>query len=92
MRRLLVSVFAFLFVNFTVQADVGRGVLLNDDDPYRVKATNGTIYKVEWYGGSIVWFQGDHVILTNDNGRGQMVSPDDEDKLTEVWVEEIEED
>jgi hypothetical protein len=26
------------------------------------------------------------------NGRGQMVSPDDDDKMAEVWMEEIEED
>jgi hypothetical protein len=32
---------------------------------------------------------GDNVILTNDDGRGQMVSPDDDDKLTEVWVDEV---
>jgi hypothetical protein len=40
-------------------------------------------------------FEGDRVILTNDNGQGQMagqmVSPDDDDKMTEVWVEEVDE-
>jgi hypothetical protein len=74
-----------------VQADVVRGVLLNDDDPYIVKATDGTIYKAEWYSGDSTWSEGDRVILTNDNGRGQMVSPDDDDKLTEVMVEEVDE-
>jgi hypothetical protein len=29
------------------------------------------------------------IILTNDNGRGQMVSANDDDKMTEVWVEEV---
>jgi hypothetical protein len=79
-------------MNLTVQAGVVRGVLLNDDDPYIVKASDGTIYKVEWYGGSSTWLQGDRVMLTNNDGRGQMVSPDDEDKLAEVWVEEVEEE
>jgi hypothetical protein len=55
-------------------ADVVRGVLLNDDDPYNVKITDGTIYKAEWYSGDSAWSQGDRVILTNDNGRAQMVS------------------
>ena len=90
MGRLLLSALALLFMIFTAQAGVVRGVLLNDDDPYIVRATNGTIYKAEWYGGYSAWFQGDRVILTNDNGRGQMVSPDDDDKMAEVWVEEIE--
>jgi hypothetical protein len=80
-----------MLLNLTVQAGVVRGVLLNDDDPYIVRATDGTIYKAEWYGGDSAWSQGDRVILTNDNGRGQMVSPDDDDKVTEVWVEEIDE-
>ena len=46
--------------------------------------SGGTIYKAEWYAGDSAWSQGDNVILTNDDGRGQMVSPDDDDKLTEV--------
>jgi hypothetical protein len=41
-------------------------------------------------GGYSAWFQGDRAILTNDHGRGQMVSPDDDDKMAEVWVQEIE--
>jgi hypothetical protein len=92
MRRVLLSTLALLFINFAAHAGVVRGILLNDDDPYIVRATNGTIYKAEWYGGYAAWFQGDRVILTNDNGRGQMVSTDDDDKMTEVWVEEIEDD
>jgi hypothetical protein len=89
MRRVLLSVIALLFINFAAHAGVVRGVLLNDDDPYIVRATNGTIYKAEWYGGYSAWFEGERVILTNDNGRGQMVSANDDDKMTEVWVEEI---
>jgi hypothetical protein len=54
-----------------------------------VKAADGTIYKVEWFAGDSTWSQGDNVILNNDDGRGQMVSPDDGDKLTDVWVEEV---
>jgi hypothetical protein len=91
MQRLIILAFASLFLNLTVHAAVVRGALLNDDDAYIVKATNGTIYKAEWYGGDSTWSQGDNVILTNDDGRGQMVSPDDDDKLTEVWVEEVDE-
>jgi hypothetical protein len=92
MRQVLLSILALLFINFAAQASVVRGVLLNDDDPYIVRATDGTIYKAEWYGGDSTWSQGDRVILTNDDGRGQMVSPDDDDKMAEVWVEEIEDD
>jgi hypothetical protein len=35
----------------------------------------------------MVW--SDNVILTSDDAREQMVSSDDDDKLTEVWVEEV---
>ena len=87
MRRVLLSGLALLSLNFAAQAGVVRGVLRNDEDPYIVKATDGTIYKAEWYGGYSTWFQGDRVILTNDNGRGQMVSPDNDDKMAEVWIE-----
>jgi hypothetical protein len=89
MSRLLLPAFLFLFFSSAVQGEVLRGVLLNDDDPYIVKAADGTIYKAEWYGGDSAWSQGDNVILTNDDGRGQMVSPDDDDKLTEVWVDAV---
>jgi hypothetical protein len=89
MRPLLVSTLIALFMNFAAQAATIRGVLLNDDDPWMVKASNGSIYKAEWWGGSIAWFQGDRVILTSDSGRAQMVSPDSDDKMTEVWVEEL---
>jgi hypothetical protein len=75
-----------------VVASVVRGILLNDNDPYLVRANNGGIYKAEWHSGYSAWFQGDHVILTNVNGRGQMVSPDDDDKMAEVLVEEMEDD
>ena len=91
MRRLLVSAFSSMLLNLTVQAGVVRGVLLNDDDPYIVRATGGTIYKAEWYSGDSAWSQGDRVILTNDNGHAQMVSPDDDDEMSEVWVEEVDE-
>ena len=91
MPRLLFPAFASLLLALTVQADVVRGVLLNDDDPYIVKATDGTIYKAERYSGDSAWSQGDRVILTNDNGRAQMVSPDDDDEMSEVWVEEVDE-
>jgi hypothetical protein len=91
MSRLFISTFVSLFLSLTAQAGVVRGVLLNDEDPYIVKANDGTIYQAEWYGGDSAWAQGDNVILTSDNGRGQMVSPDDDDKMTEVMVEEVDE-
>jgi hypothetical protein len=91
MPRLLFPAFASMLLALTAQADVVRGVLLNDDDPYIVKAADGTIYKAEWYSGDSAWSQGDPVILTNDNGQAQMVSPDDDDEMSEVWVEEVDE-
>jgi hypothetical protein len=71
-----------------VQAEVIRGVLLNGDDPYIVKASGGEIYKTEWYGGSSLFSEGDFVILTTDDGRGQMICPDSEE-VADVWVDEI---
>ncbi len=81
-------VYVFICDLLTAQAGVIRGVLLNDDDPYIVKAANALIYKAEWYGGSSLFSEGDLVILTTDSGRGQMISPDNEE-VAEVWVEEI---
>lgn len=37
MKRLLLFTFASLFINFTAQAGVVSGVLLNDNDPYICK-------------------------------------------------------
>lgn len=91
MRRIFAPAFAFFLLSLTAKANVIRGILLNDDDPYIVKAADGTIYKAEWYAGFSSWSQGDRVILSNDNGQGQMVSPDDDDKMTDVFVEEIDE-
>jgi hypothetical protein len=86
MQQLLISAFVSLFLNLPLQAGVVRGVLLNDDDPYIVKATDGTIYKAEWYGGDSAWSQGDNVILTNDDGRGQMVSLMTTINLRKFWL------
>jgi hypothetical protein len=73
MPQLLFPAFASMLPCLDRTSHVVRGVLLNDDDPYIVKATDGTIYKAEWYSGDSAWSQGDRVILTNDNGQGQMV-------------------
>jgi hypothetical protein len=90
MLRLPVLMFVVLSLTFTVHAGVIRGVVLNDDEPYIVKAVNGLIYKVEWYGGSSLFSQGDVVLLTTDDGRGQMICPASEE-VAEVWVEELDE-
>jgi hypothetical protein len=47
MGRLLLSALTLLFINFAAQAGVVRGVLLNHDEPYIIRATNGTTYKAE---------------------------------------------
>ena len=78
---------------FPVTADVVRGILINDDDPYIVRATDGTPYKAEWYYGDITWFESDRVILTTDNGRGKMISIGfGQEKSADVFVEEIDEE
>jgi hypothetical protein len=59
----------------------------NDDDPYIVRPGSGELYKVEWYSGSSLFSEGDYVILTTDDGRGQMICPNN-DEVAEVWVEE----
>jgi hypothetical protein len=48
MPRLLIPAFVSLFLTLAVQAGVIRGVLLNDDEPYIIKATDGAIYKAEF--------------------------------------------
>jgi len=88
MKRTLLSAFMILAVTLSAGAGVVRGVLLNDDDPYIIKTNGGEIYKAEWYGGSSLFSEGDFVILTTDDGRGQMICPDSEE-VAQVWVEEI---
>lgn len=88
MRRLLIFAFAVLLITFSVQAGEIRGVLLNDDDPYFVRGDNGSVYKAEWYWGSILFYEGDQVILTSNYGQAKMIN-EDEDEVADVLVEEI---
>jgi hypothetical protein len=48
-----------------------RGTLLNDNEPYIVRGDAGGIYKVERYGGSSSFWEGDQVTLSNDHGPGE---------------------
>jgi hypothetical protein len=52
-----------------------------------VKA-GGTIYKVQWYGGSILFWEGDEVLLTTRYGFGKMIA-DESDETADVWIEQI---
>ncbi len=69
MRSLLVALLT-LFMSITVLAELIHGDLLNDDDPYFVRA-GGAVYKVQWYGGSSLFSEGDDVILTTRYGPHQ---------------------
>jgi S1-C subfamily serine protease len=75
----------------TTLADIVRGTIINDDDPYIVRAENGTLYKVELSSGDSDWSEGDHVVLSNTYGLGKMISQDYE-KAADVDVDEIEND
>lgn len=88
MPRLLILAFAVLFIAFSVQAGLIRGVLLNDDDPYFIRGDDGNVYKVEWFGGSSLFSEGDGVILTNNYGHAKMIN-EDEDEVADVFVDEI---
>jgi hypothetical protein len=67
-RSLLVALLT-LFMSITVLAELIRGDLVNDEDPYFVRA----VYKVQWYGGSSLFSEGDDVILTTRYGFGKMI-------------------
>src|SRR4029077_14451506 len=86
LRSLLVTLVT-LTMNLAAQAELIRGELLNDDDSYFVRA-GGAIYKVQWYGGSILFFEGDDVLLTTRYGSGKMIS-DASDETADVWIERI---
>lgn len=67
----------FIGLLLTFQASTAQakeyGVLLNDDDPYLVK-TEYSIYKCEWYGGSMSFWEDDLVLLTDpDAGFNYMI-------------------
>jgi hypothetical protein len=76
-------------LGLTAEAELIHGDLLNDDDPYFVRAGEA-VYKVEWYGGSSLFSEGDEVILTTSYGFGKMIS-DVNDETADVWVEQINE-
>ena len=59
---------------------------------YIVKASDGTFYSVEWYGGYSGWSSGDRVYLTQISGSAEMVSRDEDEEVATVWVEELDED
>jgi hypothetical protein len=73
MRSPFISGSIFLGLSLAAMADVVRGTLLNDDEFYFIGGDNGNIYKAEWYGGSILFCEGDEVILTNDSGLEKMI-------------------
>src|SRR5258708_5496857 len=91
MQQILASEVVVMFINLTAQADLIRGELINDDDPYFVRAGGGTIYKVEWNGGSSLFSEGDDVILTCGYGFGKMIS-DYSNETADVWIEPVNED
>ena len=57
-----------------------------------MKASDGTFYSVEWYGGYSGWSSGDRVNLTVISGSAEMVSRDDDEEVATVWVDELEDD
>jgi hypothetical protein len=87
-RSFLVTLLT-LTISLVAQGELIHGDLLNDDDPYFVRA-GGAIYKVQWYGGSILFFEGDDVLLTTRDGFGKMIS-DASDETADVWIERIDE-
>jgi Bacterial SH3 domain len=83
MRTLVILGYTLFLFGLPASGMVVRGTLLNDDEPYIVRGDDGTLYKVEWYGGSILFWGGDDVILTNNFGWGNMI---DDDNGARVWV------
>jgi hypothetical protein len=88
MRSPFISGSIFLGLSLAAVADVVRGTLLNDDDPYFIRGDDGNLYKAEWYGGSSLFSEGDEVILTDSYGLQKMID-DAMDETADVWVEEI---
>lgn len=68
-----------------------RGDLLNSSSPWIVKGRWGATYKVEWYGGSILFWKGDEVLLTKDWGFATMVGMSGLSKghTARVWVKRL---
>jgi hypothetical protein len=89
----ILFIFSVLLVQATLASgQVTAGVIQNDEDPYIVKASDGTFYSVEWYSGYSGWFSGDRVYLTETSGSAELVSRDDEEEVATMWVEELEDD
>jgi hypothetical protein len=87
-KLLLILACGFILFSLPVSAREVRGTLLNDDDPYLIRSDDGAVYKAEWYWGSILFYEGDQVILTNNYGQAKMID-DDQDEVADVSVEEI---
>jgi hypothetical protein len=91
MRSPFISGSIFLGLSLAAVADVVRGTLLNDDDPYFIRGDDGNLYKAEWYGGSSLFSEGDEVILTDSYGLQKMID-DAMDETADVWVKRSRQD
>jgi hypothetical protein len=62
MRKLSNLGCALFLLSLPIYGAAVRRTLLNDDDPYFIRGDDENIYKVEWYGGSTLFFEDDEVI------------------------------
>ena len=86
--QFVVACSCVLFATSSLLAGVAKGRVIGGDDPWVVRADDGIIYKVEWYGGYSLWSEDDRVLLTTTSGRGKMIGLDN-DEDSEVWIDEV---
>lgn len=66
------------------------GILLNDDDPWFVRTKIGT-FKCEWFGGDMLFWEDDLVLMTSPDSMGWMIGIDGMSKGSKAraWCDPI---
>ena len=91
LRRIGLLIAIVLVASPMAFAETAKGILLNDEEPWIVFTAGDVKYKVEWYGGSMLFWEGDLVLLTTTDGFGYMIGLTglSKGKKARVWVEEL---
>ena len=91
LRRIGLLASIILVVAPIAAAETAKGILLNDEEPWIVFTAGEVKYKVEWYGGSTLFWESDLVLLTTTDGFGYMIGLTglSKGKKARVWVEEL---
>lgn len=90
-RRIALTVCLLFALAAVAEAKALYVALLNNNDPWIARDVDRAIYKLEWYGGSSLFWKGDIVLLTKGWGFAKMVGIKglSKGRVAKVWVEKL---